>query len=156
MTIHERALVEGQVGARTSVWAFAHVMPGAVVGDDCNIGEGAFIERGALLGDRVTVKNHVLVWDGVTVGDDVFLGPGVVFTNDMFPRSARGANEAEFVPVKTVVESGVSIGANATIICGVTIGAGALVGAGAVVTTDVAPGALVVGNPARRIGDAPS
>ncbi len=120
--IHDRAMVEGTIGEGTSVWANAHVMAGAVVGSNCNIGEGAFIEGGASLGDRVTVKNHVLIWDGVSTGDDVFLGPGVVFTNDMFPRSRRGADRAPTNVVATIVESGASIGANATIICGVRIG----------------------------------
>src|SRR5215471_4941036 len=86
--VHPAALCESdRVGARTRVWAFAHVLPGAVVGADCNLCDHAFIESGAVLGDRVTVKNAVLVWDGVTVEDDVFLGPNMVFTNDLRPRS---------------------------------------------------------------------
>ena len=147
--VHERALCEStEVGPRTRVWAFAHVMPGARIGADCNIGDHAFIEGGAVLGDRVTVKNLVLVWDLVTVEDDVFLGPNMVFTNDPVPRAAFKKGRDRWLPTR--VRRGASIGANATIVCGVTIGEGAMVGAGAVVTRDVPARALVVGNPARR------
>ena len=96
------------------------MLPGAVVGAGCNIGDHAYIEGGARLGDRVTVKNAVLVWDKVTVDDDVFLGPNVVFTNDLRPRSFGSKDPASFVP--THVRTGATIGANATIVCGVTVG----------------------------------
>ena len=149
--VHERALCESDaIGPRTRVWAFAHVMKGAVIGADCNVGDHAFVESGARLGDRVTVKNAVLVWDKVTVEDDVFLGPNMVFTNDMNPRVAFKKAPDKFLP--TLVRRGASIGANATIVCGVTIGENAFVGAGSVVIRDVPPHAMVVGNPARRIG----
>lgn len=150
--VHEKALCESDdVGPHTRVWAFAHVMAGARVGAHCNVCGHAFIERGAVLGDRVTVKNHVLVFDGVTVEDEVFLGPNMVFTNDMTPRAAFKKPPAEYLR-PTLVRRGASIGANATVVCGVTIGEQAFVGAGAVVVRDVPAHALVVGNPARRIG----
>ena len=136
------------VGAGTRVWAFAHVLAGAVIGTGCNIGDHAFVEGGAVIGNGVTVKNGVLIWDGVTIEDHVFVGPAVVFTNDFNPRAHVKKGRAEFLP--TLVETGATIGANATIVCGVTIGAYAFVAAGAVVTRDVAPHALVRGNPARR------
>ena len=150
--VHARALCESDiVGPRTRVWAFAHVMAGARVGADCNIGDHAFIESGAVLGDRVIVKNAVLVWDRVTVEDDVFLGPNVVFTNDLVPRAGEFKRPPEsWLP--TLVRRGASIGAHATILCGVTIGTAAFVAAGAVVLRDVASHTLVAGNPARRIG----
>lgn len=149
--VHPQALCESErVGAGTRVWAFAHVMPDAVVGADCNVGGGAFVESGAVVGDRVTIKNNVLLWDRVTVEDDVFLGPNAVFTNDMNPRAAFKKPADEFLP--TLVRRGASIGANATVVCGTTIGEGAFVGAGTVVTGDVPSYAMVVGNPARRIG----
>lgn len=148
--VHERALCESDdVGPRTRVWAFAHVMRGAKVGADCNIGDHAFIESGAVLGDRVTVKNAVLVWDRVTIEDDVFLGPNMVFTNDLVPRAAFRKDASQFLPTR--VRRGASIGANVTVVCGVTVGEAAFVGAGAVVARDVPSRALVVGNPARWI-----
>jgi UDP-2-acetamido-3-amino-2,3-dideoxy-glucuronate N-acetyltransferase len=157
--VHAAALCESDtVGSGTRVWAFAHIMRGAVIGRDCNIGDHAFIETGARLGNGVTVKNQVMVWDGVTVEDHVFLGPGVIFTNDRYPRSPRlpivheryGHPENWRVP--TLVQQGAAIGAGAIIVCGRTIGRYASVGAGAVVTRDVPDQRLVVGNPARIVG----
>src|SRR5262249_35715165 len=144
--IHPRALCESEeVGGGTRIWAFAHVMKGAVVGCDCNIGDHAFIEAGARIGDRVTIKNQAMVWKGIEIEDDVFVGPGVSFTNDMFPRSprmllpavsARYREQTQWL-VRTRVEHGASIGAQSVILPGLTIGAYATVGAGAVVTADV-------------------
>jgi UDP-2-acetamido-3-amino-2,3-dideoxy-glucuronate N-acetyltransferase len=149
--VHPKGLCESdQVGAGTRVWAFAHIMPGAVVGVDCNVCDHAFVETGARLGDRVTVKNGTLVWDRVTVDDDVFLGPAVVFTNDLRPRAAIRRGRDDFLP--THVGEGATIGANATIVCGVTIGPHAFVAAGAVVTRNVDAYAFVAGNPARQRG----
>ena len=149
--VHASGLCESDdVGAGTRIWAFAHVLAGAVIGAGCNIGDHAFVEGGARIGDRVTVKNAVLVWDKVTVDDDAFLGPNVVFTNDLRPRSFGSKDPATFVP--TYVGVGATIGANATIVCGVTVASHAFVAAGALVAGDVPPHALVAGNPARRIG----
>lgn len=149
--VHERGLCESEdVGPRTRIWAFAHVMKGARVGEDGNIGDHAFIEGGAVVGNRVTVKNGVQIWDRVTVEDDVFLGPNMVFTNDRTPRAAFKKPPERFEA--TLVRRGASIGANATVVCGVTIGEQAFVGAGSVVIRDVPAHALVVGNPARQIG----
>lgn len=149
--VHPRGLCESaDVGAGTRIWAFAHVMAGARVGRDCNVGECAFIESGAWIGDRVTVKNAVLVWDRVSVGDDVFLGPGVVFTNDRNPRAEIKKSGAALDA--TVVRAGATVGANVTIVAGTTLGAGCFVAAGSVVTRDVGAYALVMGNPARRVG----
>lgn len=149
--VHELGLCESdQVGAGTRVWAFAHVMEGAVIGSDCNVCGHAFVETGAVIGDRVVIKNAVLLWDRVIIGNDVFIGPNAVFTNDLDPRAAFKKDPDQFLA--TAVEDGATIGAQATIVCGVTIGRSAFVGAGAVVSADVAPHALVIGNPARRIG----
>lgn len=149
--VHPNGLCESTtVGDGTRVWAFAHVLPGALVGRDCNVGDHAFIEGGAVVGDRVTVKNAVLVWDGVTVEDDVFLGPNMIFTNDLNPRAHVKKARDQFLTTR--VAHGATIGANATIVCGVTIGHHAFVAAGAVVTRNVAPHALVAGVPARAMG----
>lgn len=149
--VHPSALVESnQVGAGTKVWAFAHVMAGAVVGRDCKIGDHAFIEDGAVVGDRVTVKNNCLIWHGVKLGNDVFVGPNVVFTNDMAPRVRHQTTAADWLD--TDVADGASLGANSTILSGIRIGVNAMIGAGSVVTRDVPDHALVFGNPARRRG----
>ena len=147
--IHPNALCESQdVGDGTSVWAFAHLLPGARIGRDCNICDNVFIEGSVVVGDRTTVKCGVQLWDGVQIGDDVFIGPNATFTNDMFPRSRQRPDAY----LATVVESGASIGANATILPGLRIGSGAMIGAGAVVTRSVPANAIVVGNPARIVG----
>lgn len=143
---HPNALVEStNVGDGTRVWAFAHVLPGAVIGRDCNICDHVFIENQVAIGDRVTIKCGVQLWDGVRIEDDVFVGPNVTFTNDPFPRSRQHMERYS----ETWVRRGASIGANATILPGLTIGQGAMIGAGAVVTRSVPPFAVVSGNPAR-------
>lgn len=156
--VHPQALVETRrIGAGTRIWAFAHVMKGASIGRDCNVGDHAFIEAGAKVGHGVTIKNGVTIWEGVTIEDQAFLGPCVVFTNDLRPRSprARGA-KARYASkdwlVKTRVGLGASLGANATVVCGVRIGRYAMVGAGTVVTEDVPAHALWLGVPGRLSG----
>ena len=145
---HPAALVEStRVGRGTRVWAFAHILPGAVIGEDCNICDHTFIEDDVVVGDRVTVKCGVQLWNGLRLEDDVFVGPNATFTNDPLPRSRQ------YLPSHpiTTVQRGASIGANATILPGLTIGRGAFVGAGAVVTRSVPANAVVVGNPARIV-----
>jgi len=147
--VHPNALCESQqVGAGTRIWAFAHVLPGARVGSDCNICDHVFVENDVVVGDRVTLKCGVQLWDGLRLEDDVFVGPNATFTNDIFPRSKQ--YPATFG--QTIVRKGASIGANATILPGITIGARAMIGAGAVVTRSVPPNAVVVGNPAKIVG----
>jgi acetyltransferase-like isoleucine patch superfamily enzyme len=149
VTIHPTADVQStRVGENTRVWQFCVILPGAKIGADCNICAHVFIENDVTVGDRVTLKCGVQLWDGITIKDDVFIGPNVSFTNDAFPRSGR---HQEVIP-KTVVQTGASIGANATITPGITIGRHALIGAGAVVTRDVPAYAIVKGNPARIDG----
>jgi UDP-2-acetamido-3-amino-2,3-dideoxy-glucuronate N-acetyltransferase len=146
---HAQALVEtGAVGRGTRIWAFAHVLPGAVIGADANICDHVFIENQVVIGDRVTIKCGVQLWDGVTIEDDVFIGPNATFTNDRFPRSKQRPAELP----RTRIRRGASIGANATILPGLTIGERAMVSAGAVVTHDVPANAIVAGNPSRIVG----
>jgi len=136
------------VGERTNVWAFAHILPGAKIGSDCNICDHVFIENDVVIGDRVTVKCGVQIWDGIHVEDDVFIGPNASFANDKFPRSKHFQDEV----VRSHICHGASIGANSTILPGVRIGQHAMVGAGTVVTRDVPPFAIVTGNPGRIVG----
>ena len=124
------------------------ILPGAVVGEDCNICAHCLIEGGAKVGSRVTVKCGVQLWDGVTLEDDVFVGPNATFTNDPYPRSKQHPGQY----ARTIVEAGASIGANATVLPGLRIGRGAMVAAGAVVTRDVPAYSIVQGNPARIAG----
>jgi UDP-2-acetamido-3-amino-2,3-dideoxy-glucuronate N-acetyltransferase len=147
--IHPNALCEsGSVGEGTRVWAFAHVLPGAKIGRDCNICDHVFIENDVVVGDRVTLKCGVQLWDGLRLEDDVFVGPNATFTNDLLPRS----KQYPAVFRETIIRKGASIGANATILPGITVGSRAMVGAGAVVTRSVPPNAVVVGNPAKIVG----
>jgi acetyltransferase-like isoleucine patch superfamily enzyme len=146
--VHKNAICDSNnIGHGTRIWAFSHVLKDAQIGTDCNICENVYIENLAVVGNRVTIKNGVQIWDQVLVEDDVFIGPNVTFTNDKFPRSKK--YPAEYL--RTVVQKGASIGANATILPGIVIGKGSMVGAGSVVTKDVPNYTLVIGNPARII-----
>lgn len=148
--IHEKAIVEpgAQIGDKTRIWAYAHILGGARLGTDCNICDHTFIENDVVLGDRVTVKCGVYIWNAIEIQDDVFIGPNVTFTNDKYPRSKQYLEKNP----RIVVCTGASIGANATILPGLRIGEWSMVGAGAVVTADVPPHAIVVGNPSRITG----
>lgn len=149
--VHPLGLCESDdIDPGTRVWAWAHVMPGARIGCDCNIGDHAFVEGGARLGDRVTVKNAVLIFGGVEIGNDVFLGPNVLFTNDLRPRAHVKKGPEELLP--TAVEDGVTLGAGTVVVCGTTIGRHAFTAAGSVITRDVAPHSFVAGNPATHRG----
>ncbi len=148
---HETAVIDegARIGAGTKIWHFSHIMPGAVLGERCNIGQNVVVSPGVVLGANVKVQNNVSIYEGVTCDDDVFLGPSCVFTNVTNPRSAIN-RRGQYA--RTHVGRGASIGANATIVCGHDIGPYAFIGAGAVVTKNVPAYALVVGNPARQTG----
>jgi UDP-2-acetamido-3-amino-2,3-dideoxy-glucuronate N-acetyltransferase len=149
--VHDTAIVdEGcSVGNGTKIWHFSHIMTNCTIGKNCNIGQNVVVSPGVILGQNVKVQNNVSIYTGVTCGDDVFLGPSMVFTNVINPRSAIKRRDQY---AKTHVGKGVSIGANATIVCGHVIGEYAFIGAGSVVTKNVPAFALVVGNPARQLG----
>jgi UDP-2-acetamido-3-amino-2,3-dideoxy-glucuronate N-acetyltransferase len=148
---HETAVIDKgcTIGAGTKIWHFSHIMEGAVLGENCNLGQNVVVSPDVVLGDNVKVQNNVSIYTGVVCEDDVFLGPSCVFTNVNNPRSEVN-RRGDYL--NTLVKKGATIGANATIVCGITLGEYAFVGAGSVVTKDVAAYALVVGNPAMQIG----
>lgn len=148
------------VGDGTQIWHEAQVREGARVGKHCRLGKGVYVDVNVSVGDYCKIQNRASIYQGVTIGNRVFVGPHACFTNDLFPRATRPdwrkydgeERMAQWEIVRTVVEDGASIGANATILCGITIGESAMVGAGAVVTKDVPPYGLVYGNPAKLYG----
>ena len=149
--IHPTAVIDAgaQIGEGTRIWHFCHVMPKAIVGSNCNIGQNVFIDNNAIVGNGVKIQNNVSVYNGVVLEEGVFVGPSAVFTNVINPRSFI---ERKTEYKTTLVKKGATIGANATIVCGVSIGEYALIGAAAVVTKDVPAYALMMGNPARQKG----
>ena len=148
---HPTAIIDDgcEIGDNVKIWHFSHVMPGCKIGDNCSLGQNVVVSPQVILGRNVRVQNNVSIYEGVICEDDVFLGPSMVFTNVVNPRSAI-SRKHEYL--STWVRKGATIGANATIICGNEIGEYAFIGAGAVITRNVAPYALVVGNPSRQIG----
>lgn len=149
--VHSTAIVDdgAQIGDGSRVWHWVHICSGARIGRGCSFGQNVFVGNDVLIGDNVKVQNNVSIYDAVTLEDDVFCGPSMVFTNVYNPRSAV-VRKSEYR--RTLVRRGVTIGANATIVCGITVGEYAFIGAGAVVNKDVKPYALMAGVPARQIG----
>ena len=147
--IHATAEVheDADIGAGSMVWNWSKVRENTKTGINCNIGQCVYIDTGVVMGDACKVQNGVSVYQGVRLGDKVFVGPNATFTNDRFPR----AHSEEWEIVPTIIEDGVSIGANSTIICGVTLGKHCMIAAGATVTRDVPAHALVMGQPARMV-----
>lgn len=148
---HETAVIDDdcEIKDGTKIWHFSHIMSNCSIGENCNIGQNVVVSPQVILGNNVKVQNNVSIYTGVICEDDVFLGPSMVFTNVINPRSAVNRKN-EYM--KTTVKKGVSIGANATIVCGNDIGEFAFIGAGAVVVKEIKPYALVVGNPSKQIG----
>ena len=151
--VHKSSYIDDnvQIGEGTKIWHFSHIQSGAIIGDNCSIGQNVNVGNNVKIGNSVKIQNNVSVYEGVELEDFVFCGPSMVFTNIKLPRSEFPQQGIEFYS-KTLVKKSVSIGANATIVCGVTIGEYALIGSGAVVTKDVLPYALVVGNPGQVVG----
>jgi UDP-2-acetamido-3-amino-2,3-dideoxy-glucuronate N-acetyltransferase len=149
---HETAFIDegAEIGEGTKIWHFSHICKGAKIGKNCNIGQNVFIAGGAVLGDNCKVQNNVSIYAGVIAGDYVFFGPSCVLTNDINP---RGMYSKAGHYIETILEDGVTLGANCTIVCGNRLGKHSLIGSGAVVTKNVEPFSIMVGNPAKRIGD---
>ncbi|MFT5480307.1 MAG: UDP-2-acetamido-3-amino-2,3-dideoxy-glucuronate N-acetyltransferase [bacterium] len=149
--VHETSVIDDgcTIGKGTKIWHFSHIMPKAVLGQNCNIGQNVVISAKVTLGNNVKVQNNVSIYTGVVCEDDVFLGPSMVFTNIINPRSAVIRRDDY---LKTVVKKGASIGANATIVCGNDLGEYCFIGAGTVITKAVPAYALMVGNPGKQIG----
>jgi acetyltransferase-like isoleucine patch superfamily enzyme len=151
-----RISASAKIGERTWVGQNVQIHDHAEVGEDCRIHKNVYLGTGARIGNRVKIQNDVSIFDGITLNDGVFVGPHVCFTNDKIPRAINPDGSikqaSDWKITETLVETGASIGANATIVCGVRIGAWAMVGSGAVVTRDVPSYGLVLGNPARLRG----
>lgn len=150
--VHESSYIdEGcTIGEGTKIWHFCHIQRGAVIGSGCSLGQNVNISNNVVIGKGCKLQNNVSLYEGVTLEDYVFCGPSCVFTNDLTPRAKYPKGSAGYKP--TVVKTGASIGANATIVCGHTIGRWALIGAGAVVACNVPDHALMLGVPARQAG----
>jgi acetyltransferase-like isoleucine patch superfamily enzyme len=147
-----RLLKDVELGEEVVVHSFTNLY-GCRIGDGTRIGPFVEIQSGAEVGSRCKISSHAFICSGVRIEDEVFVGHGVLFVNDKRPRATNElgelAAEGDWELLPTLVERGASLGSGAIVLGGVTIGADALVGAGAVVTKDVAPGEMVVGNPAR-------
>jgi len=151
--IHESSFVDKNtsIGEGTKIWHFSHVQSGSVIGENCSLGQNVNIGNNVIIGSNVKIQNNVSIYEGVELEDFVFCGPSMVFTNIKVPRSEFSQRGTESYQ-KTLVKKSVSIGANATIICGVTLGEYSMIGSGAVITKNVPAFALVVGNPGKVIG----
>jgi len=148
--IHETAILDSgaEIGDNTKIWHFSHIMSKAKIGESVSIGQNCFVGDNVVVGDNVKIQNNVSLYDGVTIEKNVFIGPSVVFTNVKLPRAAEPVDKNY---TKTIVRSGVTLGANSTIICGIEIGENAFIGAGSVVTKDIPPNTMWYGNPAKQI-----
>jgi len=149
--IHNSSIIsqDSQIGKDTKIWHYSHIFGSSSVGKNCVIGQNVMIGPNVIVGNRCKIQNNVSLYKGIILEDNVFCGPSCVFTNTKTPRAFIDRSN-EFS--KTIVRKGVSIGANATIICGVELGEYSMIGAGALVTKDVKPYSLVIGSPAMHIG----
>ena len=143
-----------KLGRGVRIYDFTNLY-GCEIGNDVKIGTFVEIQKGVKVGDRCKISSHTFICEGVTLEDDVFVGHNVTFINDRYPRATNGTGqlqtEADWTCIKTLVKRGASIGSGATLLCGITVGENAIIGAGSVVTKNVAPGAIVAGNPAKQI-----
>lgn len=149
--IHSSAIVDpgAKVGAFTSVWHFCHLEPRAVVGENCNLGQNVYVGNDAVVGNGCRLGNSVSVFSHVELGDYVFCAPFMVFTHISFPRAAVNRRESFR---KTIVKTGVSLGANSTVVPGITVGTGTFLAAGSTLTKDSVDWSMMLGTPARQVG----
>lgn len=150
--VHESSYIDPGVtiGKGTKIWHFCHIQRGTNIGEDCTFGQNVYTGENVRIGNGVKIQNNVSVFHGVELEDHVFCGPSCVFTNDLSPRAKYPKGAENYL--KTVVKTGASIGANATIVCNHTIGRWSLIGAGAVVVSDVPDYAIMTGAPAKVTG----
>lgn len=150
--VHESSYVDNHVkiGKGTKIWHFCHIQSGAEIGENCSMGQNVNVSNNVKIGNGCKLQNNVSVYEGVEMEDYVFCGPSMVFTNDLTPRAKYPKGSAGYK--KTLLKTGATVGANATIVCGHTIGKWAMIAAGAVVTKDVKDHALMAGVPAKQIG----
>lgn len=149
--IHGTAVIDDGclIGNGSRIWHFCHLISGCSIGKNCTLGQNVMVASGVVLGNNVKVQNNVSLYEGLVCEDDVFIGPSAVFTNVTNPRSAIN-RKGQYK--KTILRKGVTVGANATILCGIELGNYAFIGAGAVVTEDVMPYSLIIGNPGHHVG----
>jgi UDP-2-acetamido-3-amino-2,3-dideoxy-glucuronate N-acetyltransferase len=143
--VHESAIL----GDGTKVWHFSHIMKGARISERCIFGQNCHVANDVIIGNNVKIQNNVSIYTGAVIEDDVFLGPSCVLTNVTNPRSQVNRHS---LYERTIFRRGATVGANSTIVCGIELGRYCFIGAGAVVAKDVPDYALMVGNPARRVG----
>ena len=151
--VHKSSFIDEDVkiGKGTKIWHFSHIQSGAIIGEECTLGQNVNVSNNVIVGNYCKIQNNVSLYEGVELEDYVFCGPSMVFTNIRLPRSEypqKGSLHYE----KTLVKKSASIGANSTIICGTTIGEYSLIGSGSMVTKNVPAFSLVFGNPAKVIG----
>ncbi len=148
---HPTSIIEKNVsiGNKSKIWHFTHIMKNVCIGNNCIIGKNVFIGENVKIGNNCKIQNNVSIFDGVVLKDDIFCGPSCVFTNVKNPRAFI---EQKNKFLNTIIQSGVTIGANSTIVCGNTVSEYAFIGAGSVVTKNIQKFALVYGNPAKKVG----
>lgn len=150
--VHESSYIDDgvEIGEGTKIWHFCHIQKGAQIGENCSLGQNVNVSNNVKIGNGCKLQNNVSVYEGVELEDFVFCGPSMVFTNDLTPRAKYPKGREGYK--KTLLKTGATVGANATIVCGNTLGKWCMVASGAVVTKDVKNYALMAGVPAKQIG----
>lgn len=150
--VHETSVIDDNVkiGKGTKIWYFCHIQSGSEIGEKCSFGQNVNVSNNVKIGNGCKVQNNVSIYEGVELEDYVFCGPSMVFTNDLTPRAKYPKGSEGYK--KTLLKTGSTVGANATVVCGNTLGKWSMIASGAVVTKDVKDHALMAGVPALQIG----